>query len=468
MNGANRVRGSNASAMDMTCGSIRRRLLAFTLPIMMGNLFQQLYSMVDTAVVGRGVGAQSLAAVGAANPVTQLLLGLIIGMTSGMSVVIAQHYGAGNRGFARRAIANGLYLILALTASVTAIGLLCCRQLFRLIRTPEELLDGAVLYAAILFGGTATSAFYNYEASVLRTFGSSLVPLLFLIIASLMNIALDLIFVMVMHMGIAGVAAATVLSQLVSAVLCLFYMRKRVPEIRMTHEDWTPSRALMAQHLKTGIPMAFFQSLLAVSFLILQSALNALGSSDMASYTAASKMDTLVYQILGAFGTAVSTFVAQNYGKGELGRIREGVRKSLQMTLAVSVALTAFVYLLGQWFMTLFIAPQESRILASGLRYIRTTSLFFGILGVNYVVRFALIGVGKTIILMAVGLSEIATRAAVTFLLVRRFGFTGMIFASPACWFTSTALCFACYPSMMKKAFVQRKILPQPSANLDG
>ena len=258
MNGANRARGSNASAMDMTCGSIRRRLLAFTLPIMMGNLFQQLYSMADTAVVGRGVGAQALAAVGAANPVTQLLLGLIIGMTSGMSVVIAQHYGAGNRGLARRAIANGLYLILALTASVTAIGLLCCRQLFRLIRTPEELLDGAVLYAAILFGGTAASAFYNYEASVLRAFGSSLVPLLFLIIASLMNIALDLIFVMVMHMGIAGVAAATVLSQLVSAVLCLFYMRKRVPEIRMTHEDWTPSRALMAQHLKTGIPMAFF------------------------------------------------------------------------------------------------------------------------------------------------------------------------------------------------------------------
>ena len=258
MNGANRARGSNASAMDMTCGSIRRRLLAFTLPIMMGNLFQQLYSMADTAVVGRGVGAQALAAVGAANPVTQLLLGLIIGMTSGMSVVIAQHYGAGNRGLARRAIANGLYLILALTASVTAIGLLCCRRLFRLIRTPEELLDGAVLYAAILFGGTAASAFYNYEASVLRAFGSSLVPLLFLIIASLMNIALDLIFVMVMHMGIAGVAAATVLSQLVSAVLCLFYMRKRVPEIRMTHEDWTPSRALMAQHLKTGIPMAFF------------------------------------------------------------------------------------------------------------------------------------------------------------------------------------------------------------------
>lgn len=463
-----RILCSKSSAMDMTCGDIRRRLLAFTLPIMMGNLFQQLYSMMDTAVVGRGVGAQALAAVGAANPVTQLLLGLIIGMTAGMSVVIAQLYGAGNRVLARRAIANGLYIMAILTISVTAVGMFCCRWLFHLICTPEELVDGAVLYAAILLGGTAASALYNYEASVLRAFGSSLVPLFFLIIASLMNIALDLIFVMVIRMGIAGVATATVLSQLVSAILCLLYMQKRVPEIRMMREDWMPDRSLMTQHLKTGIPMAFFQSLLAVSFLILQSALNALGSADMAAYTAASKMDTLMYQILGAFGTAVSTYVAQNYGKGELGRIREGVIKSLQMTLAISVALTAFVYLFGQWFMTLFVAPQESQILSSGLRYMRTTSLFFVILGVNYVIRFTLIGVGETIIPMAVGISEIATRAAVTLLLVRQIGFTGMTFASPACWFTSTALCLACYPFMMKRAFAKRKVRPLSSSNIDG
>lgn len=465
---ANRAPFSKPSVMDMTRGDIRRRLLAFTLPIMMGNLFQQLYSMVDTAVVGRGIGVQALAAVGTTSPVTQLLLGLIIGMTSGMSVVIAQHYGAGNGALARRAIANGLYIMALLTVSVTAVGMICCRWLFRLIRTPEELMDGAVLYAAILLGGTAACALYNYEASVLRAFGNSLVPLLFLVLASLMNIALDMVFVMVLRMGIAGAAAATVLSQLVSAILCLFYMRKRVPEIRMAREDWTPDRVLMMQHLKTGIPMAFFQSLLAVSFLILQSALNALGSADMAAYTAASKMDTLVYQILGAFGTAVSTYVAQNYGKGELGRIREGVIKCLQMTLAISVALTAFVYLFGQWFMTLFVAPQESQILSSGLRYMRTTSLFFVILGVNYVIRFTLIGVGETIIPMAVGISEIATRAAVTFLLVRQIGFAGMTFASPACWFTSTALCLACYPFMMKKAFAKRRVRPLSSSNIDG
>lgn len=204
--------------------------------------------------------------------------------------------------------------------------------------------------------------------------------------------------------------------------------------------------------------MAFFQSLLAVSFLILQSALNLLGSADMAAYTAASKMDTLVYQILGAFGTAVSTFVAQNYGKGELGRIREGVTKSLQMTLVLGVGLTVFVHLFGRLFMGLFVSPRETGILASGLRYMCTTSLFYVILGVNFVIRFALIGVGKTVIPLAVGVSEILTRAAVTFLLVYRIGFMGMTLASPACWFTSTLLCLVCYPLMMKKAFEKRKI----------
>lgn len=444
--------------VNMTSGDIRRGLLAFTLPIMMGNLFQQLYSMVDTAVVGRGVSAQALAAVGTTSPVTQLLLGLMIGMSEGMSVVIAQHNGAGNETKARLATTNGLYLMLVLTMIVTLSGILLCRPLFRLIHAPEELMDGAVLYATITFAGTAAAALYNYEASILRAFGNSLIPLLFLILSSLLNILLDLLFVLTLHRGIVGVAVATVLSQLISGLLCLFYMLKRVPQIRMTREDWRMDRTLISQHLKTGIPMAFFQSLLAVSFLILQSALNSLGSADIAAYTAASKMDTLIYQILGAFGTALSTFVAQNYGKGETAHIRKGVKTSLRMTLSISVGLTIFVYLFGRLFMELFVSPSETDILASGLRYMRTTSLFYVILGVNFAIRFALVGAGKTVIPLAVGISEILTRAGVTFLLVYRIGFMGMTFASPACWLTSTVLCLACYPSMMKKALEEREL----------
>jgi putative MATE family efflux protein len=445
--------GDSISSVDMTNGNIRKIIISFAIPIMVGNLFQQMYSMVDTAVVGRGVGSGALAAVGTTSPVIQLLLGLIIGMTSGMSVVIAQYFGSGETKNVKTAIANGIVLLSILTVLITVVGIVSCRSLFRLINTPEELVDGAVIYTVIMFSGTISTAAYNYEAAVLRAFGNSIIPLIFLVLTSLLNIGLDLLFVLVFDMGIAGAAIATVLSQMVSAVLCILYMRKSVDYVTFQAQDWKFNKKIWKEHLQTGIPMAFFSSLLAVSFLVLQAALNALGSNDMAAYTAASKMDTLVYQILGAFGTAISTFAAQNYGKGEFNRVREGVRKSLSLTIVISICMTVFVFLFGRYFMMLFIDGSETEIMESGMMYMRTTSMFYIILGINFIVRFALTGVGKTIIPMMVGISEILTRAAVTYLLVYRIGFLGMTFASPACWFTSTLLCVVCYGPMMRSAF---------------
>lgn len=442
----------SSQTIDLTEGNIRKVLFSFTIPIIIGNLFQQLYSMVDTAVVGRGVGANALAAVGTTAPVTQLLLGLMIGMTSGMSVVIAQHFGSGDEKKTKSAITMGIVLISVITVLVTVIGIVCSRALFVLINTPDNMIDGAVLYAVILFSGTAASAAYNYEAGILRAFGNSTIPLLFLIVTSLLNVVLDLLFVFSLDWGITGVAVATVLSQLISGVLCFVYMAKSFPQMRIGRSDWKWDGAVVSQHLRTGIPMAFFASLLAVSFLILQSALNSLGSADVAAYTAASKMDTLVYQIMAAFGTAISTFAAQNYGKGAMERVRKGVRKSIGITVFVCLGLTMFVFLFGRYFMLLFIGPEETDILASGITYMRITSMFYVILGANYVIRFTLVGVGKSAIPMMVGISEIATRAAVTYLLIYRIGFLGMTFASPACWFTSTLLCVLCYAPMMRRA----------------
>ena len=457
-----RMSGSG-KAVDMTQGKILLAIVRFAIPIMIGNLFQQLYSMVDTAVVGRGVGAEALAAVGVTSPVVQLLLGLMIGMTSGMSVVIAQHFGAGNEKKVKNAITNGIILITGITVIITVLGILLCRSLFRLINTPDNILDDAVLYTVITFAGTAAAAAYNYEAGILRAFGNSVIPLVFLVLTSLLNVGLDLLFVLSFGWGVMGVAVATILSQLISAILCFLYMRKNVPQVRFEHDDWKWSGKMALQHLKTGIPMAFFSSLLAVSFLLLQAALNALGSADVAAYTAGSKMDTLVYQVMGAFGTAISTFAAQNYGKGEMRRVREGVKKSLLITVAISLGLTLLIQLFGKYFMMLFIDPSETEILDAAMQYARITSVFYVILGVNFIVRFALTGVGKSVIPMAVGISEIITRALVTYLLVYRIGFLGMTFASPACWLTSTALCVLCYAPMMKSAERGRKEL-HPSA----
>lgn len=444
---------ASAKSMDMTTGNIQHIIIAFSIPIMIGNLFQQMYSMVDTAVVGRGVGAAALAAVGTTSPVIQLLLGLMIGMTSGMSVVIAQHFGSGDAVKTRKSIANGIVILSLITVLVTVLGMACSRSLFAWINTPEELIDGAMLYTVITFAGTASAAAYNYEAGVLRALGNSVIPLVFLVVTSVLNVVLDLLFVLSFGMGIAGVAIATVLSQTISAILCLIYMKNKLPMVQLQRADWKLDWAIVGQHLRTGLPMAFFSSLLAVSFLVLQSALNSLGSNDMAAYTAASKMDTLVYQILGAFGTAISTFAAQNYGKGEMERVREGVRKSLRLTVLISIGLTVFVFLFGRFFMMLFISSEEAKIMESGLLYMRVTSVFYIILGVNFIVRFALTGVGKTAIPMMVGISEVLTRAVVTYLLVYRIGFLGMTVASPACWFTSTLLCVLCYKPMMRSAF---------------
>ncbi len=444
--------GSSARTTDLTTGDVRKSIINFAVPVMIGNLFQQLYNMVDTAVVGRGTGADALAAVGTSSPVTQLILGLMIGLASGMSIVIAQYFGSGDKAKTRAAVTNGIYLISIVSVLVTAVGIIACKPLFRLINTPEEILDDAARYSIIIFAGTVAQAAYNYEAGILQAFGNSITPLLFLILTSFLNVGLDLLFVLGFKWGVDGAGIATVISQLISAVLCFLYMKKNVPELKFTKEDWRWDGSIAAQHLRTGIPMAFFSSLLAVSFLVLQSALNSLGSADVAAYTAGSKMDTLVYQVLGAFGTAISTFAAQNYGKNNMSRVREGVRKCIWLTIIISVVMTGFTYFFGRYFMLLFVGSDETEILRSGLQYMRTTSLFYCILGVNYVYRFTLMGVGKTAVPMLVGVSEILTRMAVTYLLVYRIGFTGMTLASPACWFTSTLLCVLCYRPMMRGA----------------
>lgn len=449
----------SGKSVDMTQGKILPVIVRFSVPIMIGNMFQQFYSMVDTAVVGRGVGANALAAVGVTSPVVQLLLGLMIGMTSGMSVVIAQYFGAGDEKKVRNAITNGIILISGISIFITVLGILLCRRLFHLINTPANILDDAVLYTVITFAGTAAAAAYNYEAGIMRAFGNSIIPLAFLVLTSLLNVGLDLLFVLSFGWGVMGVAMATILSQMISAVLCFLYMRKKVPQVRFVSSDWKWNGEITRQHLKTGIPMAFFSSLLAVSFLLLQAALNTLGSGDVAAYTAGSKMDTLVYQIMGAFGTAISTFAAQNYGKGDFIRVREGVKKSLSKTVAISLSLTLLIQLCGKYFMMLFIDPSETAILDEAMLYARITSAFYVILGINFIVRFALTGVGKSVIPMAVGVSEIITRALVTYLLVYRIGFLGMTFASPACWLTSTMLCVICYAPMMKSAEKHWQIL---------
>jgi len=442
----------NRSTIDMTSGDVRKTLLIFAFPLLIGNLFQQFYNMVDTMVVGRFMGTNALASVGASSPIIQLLLGLTIGLAGGLSVVIAQKFGSGDIRKTQRSIINGLYLIIIVSVIITILGIFLSRPLFELINTPITIIDGATTYTIILFMGTITTALYNYEAGVLRALGNSMISLLFLIISSILNVVLDVLFVVSFNWGIAGVAIATVLSQLISCLLCFIYMRRNFEILHFKNEDLAFNHSLVKEHIKIGMPMAFFQSFLSVSFLLVQSALNTLGSNEIAAYTAAYKMDSLMMQILAAFGSAISTFTAQNYGKNQFERIHKGARSCIKITITLSIIISLLVYFFGKYFMLLFVGANESNVISLGVQYLKITSLCYIILGVNFVIRFVLTGVGKTSIPVIVGILEIVIRGLATYYLIYPLGYKGMALTNPLCWGTSTLLVAILYPKMIKDA----------------
>lgn len=451
-----KIRLEKMSKIDMSHGRPVKLITMFAIPLMIGNIFQMFYNMVDTMVVGKCVSTIALAAVGATTPVVDLLLGLIIGLANGLSIVIAQKVGAHEKSSTKKAIINGFYLILALSILIMILGLLFHKKLFALIHVSQELLPGAITYSSIIFIGAIFTAFYNYESAILRAYGNSVLPLLFLIVSAVMNIVLDLFFVIVCHMEIAGVALSTVLSQLICCILCYLYMKRKLDILQFEKEDYRLDISYIKEHIKVALPLAFFQSLLSISFLVVQSALNTLGSEEVAAYSAAYKMDSMMMQILSGFGTAISTFTAQNYGNKAYKRIHTGAKETLKITISLSIIVAVFAQFFGKEFMTLFINNNETHVISLGVQYISFTSLCYFILGINFIVRFVLTGVGQSSVPLGVGILEIIVRCLGTYFLIYPMGFQGMIYINPLCWGTSTFLIVCFYPFLLKKSFYKR------------
>ena len=436
----------------MITGDPVRRIITFAIPLMIANIFQMFYTTIDAMVVGRWVGPLALAAVGATTPVIDLLLGLAIGLSNGISIVIAKKIGSNDKRATAKAIINGFYIILIFAVGITMLGLLFNQQLFKITNVSNELLGGATTYAMIIFSGGIFAAIYNYEAAILKAHGNSVIPLLLLILAGILNVGLDLMLVVVFKMGIGGVAIATITAQLFCCTLCFIYIKKEYSILEMNRIDYQINWEYIKEILKVGLPLAFFQSLLAISFLIVQSALNTLGSNEVAAYTAAYKMDAIMIQILAAFGTSMSTFAAQNYGNGSFDRIAKGARDTLKVTLTFSLIVTIIAFFFKQQFMTLFVNSSEISIINLGVNYISFTSCCYFILGINFIVRFVLIGIEQSIVPLVVGILEIFVRCLATLFLIYPHGFTGMIYVNPLCWATSTLLMVLVYPALFKKS----------------
>lgn len=327
----------NTKVRDMTKGNPMKLLLLFSLPVLLGNVFQQLYNMVDTIIVGRYLGYEALAAVGTTGSLNFLVLGFANGLASGFSVMVAQRFGAKDEDGLKKAEAGAITLCVLFTVGLTLLSLVTARPLLRLIHTPEDILGDAVAYISVIYAGIAATMMYNLLACLLRAVGDSKSPLYFLIISSLLNIALDVVFVRFTPMGVTGAALATVISQLVSGLLCIVYIWKKYPILHLSKKDFKVPKAMYRRHLNIGLPMAFQFSITAIGTVVVQGALNLFGTAKIAAFTAASKAEQLVTQPALTFGVAMATYSGQNLGAGKTERIKEGVSKCTILTLCCAV-----------------------------------------------------------------------------------------------------------------------------------
>ena len=331
----------------MTAGNPTKIILDFTFPIFIGNVFQQFYNMADTVIVGKFVGTKALAAVGSTGTIMFLILGFVLGMTAGFTVLTAQKFGAGDMKAMRQTVGGAAVLSILVTIVLTAGSMLFMKPLLRFMHTPSDIFDDAYSYIMIICAGIAAQMLYNLLASVLRALGNSKVPLYFLILSALLNIVLDLVLIIVFHLGAPGAAYATVISQGVSGVLCLVYIVKKIPVLHLERDDWKPKAHLLKIQLGIGIPMALQYSITAIGTMMVQTSLNLLGSGLVAAFTAASKIEQVVTQAYVALGTTMATYCAQNIGAGKIERVKDGYKANMFMVVVFSGIITLIIFLFG-------------------------------------------------------------------------------------------------------------------------
>ena len=432
---------------DMTKGSPARLLFFFAIPLMLGNLFQQLYTMVDTIIVGQGVGVQALASLGAADWLNWLFQGIATGLTQGFSILFAQFYGARNEEALKKSIGNAIVLTLAAAVLLTAAGEILLTSILNLLKTPQDIYGGASIYLRIMFGGIPVVLFYNLEAALLRALGDSKSPLIAMVVAACTNIVLDLLFVMVFHWGIPGAAAATIIAQCVSLLYCFAVIRK-ISIVRPGREDFRLGRSLCRQLLGLGIPVMFQNTVISVGGMVVQSVINGFGFLFVAGFTATNKLYGLLETAAISFGFSITTFVAQNMGAGNYGRIRKGMRSGAAMALLTSVAVSAVMLLFGRQILSLFIsadAGQADEVLYIAFHYLTIMSIFLAVLYALHAYRCALQGLGETVTPMVSGIAEFVMRVLAALLLPRVMGQEGIYYAEILAWIGAAAILVTAY-----------------------
>lgn len=428
---------TKANTRNLTEGSPWRLLFLFALPLMVGNIFQQMYTVVDTAVVGKVLGVNALAALGSIDWFNWMMLSIIQGFTQGFAIMMAQKFGAGEYGKLRQVVANSIVLSVVIGVLLTfGSEAVAGTAVVRVLKTPKEIRPISMAYLRIMFGGLPVVTAYNLAAAILRALGNSRTPLMAMIVASLTNIVLDLLFVPVFGWGVEGAAAATLLAQVCSAVFCLWHIR-RIDVIRLRREDWQIEKALCGTLVKYGLPIAVQNVIIALGGVIVQAVVNGFGVVFIAGFTATNKLYGLLEIAAISYGYAITTYAGQNLGAGKIKRISQGLRSGILIALVTSLVITGLMLIFGKQILSLFISADAStgeQALAIAYHYLKIQAGCLAILYLLHVIRSCIQGLGNTVLPMVSGIAEFCMRVGAAMLLPGLFGERGILFVEVLAW----------------------------------
>jgi putative MATE family efflux protein len=437
---------------DLTTGNPMPLILKFMLPLFGGNVFQQLYNLVDTVIVGQYLGINALASVGACSAIMFLVIGFCGGICAGFSIPVAQRFGAKDETALRKFTANGWYLGILFAAVLTLLTVLFCRPILIAMKTPPELLDDSFHYLVIIFWGIPFTILYNYTAGIIRAIGDSKTPFLFLVLSTVLNIFLDLFCILRLNMGVSGAALATIISQAVSGLLCYLYMTHSFPILKYRKGETAPDAACLHTLLIMGVPMGLQYSITAIGSIMLQSAVNLLGTVYVASYDTALKIKSLCVGTCDALGNTMAVYCGQNLGAGKKDRIHAGIRDAMRIGAVGSVFFIFFLWNFTDQISLLFMDASNTEVIANIRLFMRITSCFYPLLYLLNIFRFSVQGMGESRIAMFAGVIEMVARTVSGLFLIPAAGYIMVCYTDQLAWLWATLFLVVVYRSILKKA----------------
>lgn len=441
----------NSVAVKLTQGNILKQMLIFAVPIILGNLLQELYYIFDTLIVGQTLGDVKLAAVGATSSLTFLATGFIIGVTSGCAVLTSQFFGAGDHKQVKKSVATHIVIAVATTIILTIGFLLLTKPLLIMLNTTSDTFEYSKTYLTIIYAGLPATMLYNVTASLLRSVGDSRTPLMLLLLSSVLNIGLDLLFILVFGWDVAGAAIATVISQGISAILCVVYIKFKVPFIIPNKESFKNIKETIIEEMKIGFPMGFQYSVISIGMMVLQFFVNGFGSNAVAAYTIGNRVQLFLQNPLNSMSIVMATFAGQNAGAKKYGRIKSGTKIGLALCLVYSVIIGVCAWVFADFLTSIFLSNSDAVTMKYSVEFIRWNCIFEWSLGVLFIYRGVIQGLKDGVVPMIGSALEVLMRVLSPLCFSTMLGFASVCFAGPAAWSASAVLMVVVYIYKFKK-----------------